>query len=159
LILDQIALPYSQLKSFSDLPIPFACVATDLVTRDSHIFRSGPLDVALRSTMSLPGIFTPVVSDGHIYVDGGILNNFPTSVAKEMGADVILGVHLQIAPLDPEKHLSSFEVLAQSIAVVIATTNVRRWPRNFHPQSRLATRCNGALARRSRTCNFAACAG
>ena len=99
----------------------FACVATDLVTSDRHVFRSGPLDVALRSTMSLPGVFTPVAWDGHIYVDVGLLNNFPTSVAKEMGADVVLGVHLQIAPLNPEKHLSSFEVLTQSMAVVIAT--------------------------------------
>ena len=121
LILDQIALPYSQIKSFNELPIPFACVATDLVTGNQHVFRSGPLDLALRSTMSLPGIFTPVRSDDHIYVDGGLLNNFPTSVAKEMGADVVLGVHLQIAPLNPEEHLSSFAVLAQAIAVVIAT--------------------------------------
>ena len=62
LILDRIALPYSDIRTFDDLPIPFACVATDLVTNSEHIFRSGPLDLALRSTMSLPGIFTPVRS-------------------------------------------------------------------------------------------------
>src|SRR3974390_2154143 len=77
LILDRIALPYSGISSFDELPIPFACVATDLVTRSEHVFRSGPLDVALRSTMSLPGIFTPVRYEGHVYVDGGLLNNFP----------------------------------------------------------------------------------
>ena len=57
LILDRISLPYSQLKSSDDLPIPFACVATDLSTNSEHIFRSGDLNVALRSTMSLPGVF------------------------------------------------------------------------------------------------------
>src|SRR6516225_2842113 len=82
LILDRVALPYSQLQSFGDLPIPFACVATDLVTKSEHVFRSGPLDLALRSTMSLPGIFTPVVHEGHVFVDGGLLNNIPVRVAK-----------------------------------------------------------------------------
>src|SRR6516162_9882713 len=70
LILDRISLPYSEMKSFDDLPIPFACVATDLVTNSEHVFRSGPLGLALRSTMSLPGIFSPVYDGGHIYVDG-----------------------------------------------------------------------------------------
>jgi len=120
LILDRIALPYSDLKSFDELPIPFACVGTDLVTRSEHVFRSGPLGLALRSTMSLPGIFSPVHYEGHIYVDGGLLNNIPVDVAKEMGADVVLGVHLEIAPLKPDASLNSFQVLGESIAAVIA---------------------------------------
>ena len=120
LILDRIALPYSDMKSFDELPIPFACVATDLVTRSEHVFRNGPLGLALRSTMSLPGIFSPVHYQGHIYVDGGLLNNIPVSVAKEMGAQIVLGVHLEIAALKPEASLSSFQVLGESIAAVIA---------------------------------------
>ncbi len=59
LVLDKIALPYSELKSFNDLPTPFACVATDLVSGKPKVFRDGSLGLALRSTMSLPGIFTP----------------------------------------------------------------------------------------------------
>lgn len=120
LILDRVALPYSQLRSFDDLPIPFACVATDLVTKSEYVFRSGPLDLALRSTMSLPGIFTPVVHEGHIFVDGGLLNNIPVRVAKEMGAEIVLGIHLETAPLKPDASLSSFQVLGQSIDAVIA---------------------------------------
>ena len=125
LILDRIALPYSGIRSFDDLPIPFACVATDLVTNSEHIFRSGPLDLALRSTMSLPGIFTPVHSGGHIYVDGGLLNNFPVSVAKAMGAQYVLGIHLEVAPLKPDASLSSFAVLSQSISAVVAANEQR----------------------------------
>jgi NTE family protein len=125
LILDRIALPYSQMQSFNDLPIPFACVATDLVTRSEHVFRDGPLNLALRSTMSLPGIFSPVRFQGHIYVDGGLLNNIPVSVAKEMGADFILGIHLEVAPLNPNKPLSSFAVMGEAISAVIAA-NERR---------------------------------
>ena len=97
LILDRVALPYSELKSFNDLPIPFACVATDLVSGKPHVFRSGPLSLALRSTMSLPGIFTPVRTGDHIYADGGLLNNIPIDVAKEMGADIVIGIHLETA--------------------------------------------------------------
>ncbi len=125
LILDRIALPYSEIKSFNDLPIPFACVATDLVTSSQHVFHDGPLELALRSTMSLPGVFTPVRSGDHIFVDGGLLNNIPVSVAKEMGAEYILGIHLATAPLQPDATLSSFSVLSQSISAVIAA-NERR---------------------------------
>jgi NTE family protein len=125
LILDRTALPYDELNSFDDLPIPFACVATDLVTDNQQVFRSGRLDLALRSTMSLPGIFTPVRSEGHIYVDGGLLNNVPVDVAKEMGADITLAVHLEIPPLKPDASLSLFSVLTQSISSVVSA-NERR---------------------------------
>jgi len=120
LVLDSVALPYSEIPSFNDLPIPFACVASDLVTGKPHVFRDGPLALALRSTMSLPGIFTPVRSGKHLYADGFLLDNLPIDVAKEMGADVTLGIHLETAPMDPNTNLSSFGVLGQSITVMSA---------------------------------------
>jgi NTE family protein len=125
LILDRIALPYSELKSFDDLPIPFACVATDLVSGKPYVFRSGPLALALRSTMSLPGIFTPVRTGGHIYADGGLLNNIPIDVAKEMGADIVIGIHLETQTMSPTASLSSFAVLGESISVMIAANELR----------------------------------
>jgi NTE family protein len=125
LILDRIALPYSELDSFNDLPIPFACVATDLISGKPHVFRSGPLSLALRSTMSLPGIFTPVQTGNHIYADGGLLNNIPIDVAKQMGADIVVGIHLETAPLDPKASLSTFGVLGQSLSVMIAANELR----------------------------------
>jgi NTE family protein len=125
LILDKVALPYSELKSFNDLPIPFACVATDLVSGKPHVFRGGPLSLALRSTMSLPGIFTPVRTGEHIYADGGLLNNIPIDVAKEMGADIVIGIHLETEPISPTAPLSSFAVLGESISVMIASNELR----------------------------------
>src|SRR5271157_2932066 len=125
LILDQVALPYSEIKSFNDLPIPFACVATDLVTARAHVFRSGSLSLALRSTMSLPGIFSPVREDGAIYADGGLMENLPVQVAKKMGADVVLGIHLAEEPLKPDANLSSFAVLGQSISVMISANELQ----------------------------------
>lgn len=124
-ILDGLSLPYSQLNSFDDLPIPFACLATDLTTNSEYVFRSGSLAVALRSTMSLPGIFTPVRSGAHLYVDGGLLNNFPIDVAKDMGAEFTVGVYLEVAPPKSDAALSSIGVLVQSISTVVES-NVNR---------------------------------
>src|SRR5271170_1922109 len=125
LVLDSVALPYSEIASFNDLPIPFACVASDLITGKPHVFRDGSLAFAMRSTMSLPGIFTPVRSGKHLYADGFLLDNLPIDVGKEMGADVVLGIHLETAPLDPNTDLSSFGVLGQSISVMSAVNVLR----------------------------------
>src|SRR5271156_5884924 len=125
LVLDSVALPYSEIASFNDLPIPFACVATDLVSGKRHIFRDGSLSLAMRSTMSLPGIFTPVRSGNHLYADGFLLDNLPVDVGKEMGPEVTLGIHLETAPLDPKTDLSSFGVLGQSISVMSAVNEIR----------------------------------
>jgi NTE family protein len=129
LILDQIALPYSEIESFNDLPIPFACVATDLVSGKPKVFRNGSLSLALRSTMSLPGIFTPVRTKDAIYADGGLLQNLPVDVAKQMGADLTLAIHLEEAPLAPDASLSSFSVLSRSISVMISANELRSMER------------------------------
>jgi NTE family protein len=124
LILDRISLPYSELKSFDDLPTPFRCVATDLVTGKPKVFDSGPLSEALRSTMSLPGIFSPVRDDDHLYVDGGLLENLPVDVVRRMGADIVIAVHLEVKPFSPKESLSAFGVLGQSVTVVIAANEL-----------------------------------
>jgi len=124
-VLDRIALPYSDLKNFDELPIPFACVATDLVTDEAHVFRDGPLALALRSTMSLPGFFSPVYSEKHIYVDGGLVDNIPVGLAKEMGAEYVLGIHLETAQLKPDTPLSALGALGASISAVISVNEKR----------------------------------
>src|ERR1700757_2388970 len=100
LILDRLALPFSDLASFDELPTPLRCVATDLVTGKATVFDRGSLARALRATMSLPAIFSPVRGDGQIYVDGGLLENLPVDVVRAMGADVVIAVHLETAPLN-----------------------------------------------------------
>ena len=125
LVLDKIAAPYSEIKSFNDLPTPFACVATDLVTEKPKVFRSGSLSLALRSTMSLPGIFTPVRTKDAIYADGGLLNNIPVNVAKDMGADLTVAIHLSEAQLLPNANLSTFSVLGQSLSVMISANELQ----------------------------------
>ena len=100
------------MKSFDDLPIPFRCIASDLVSRSIHVFKDGSLSQALRSTMSIPGFFMPVKDDGKVYVDGGLLDNLPTDLAKDMGADTIVAVHLEAAPITPGASLSAIATLA-----------------------------------------------
>jgi NTE family protein len=124
LILDRIALPYSQLKSFDELPTPFRCVATDLVAGKAVVFDHGSLTEALRATMSLPAIFSPVRRDDHVYVDGGLIENLPVDVARTMGADIVIAVHLETAPLNPDQGLSLFTVMERSVSVVIAVNEL-----------------------------------
>lgn len=124
MILDRVALPYSGIKDFNELPTPFACVSTDLVTNQKYVFRDGSLSTALRSTMSLPGVFDPIRWNGHIFADGGLMDNLPVDVAKGMGADLTIAVHLETAKVDPKATMSSFGVLGRSISVVIAANEL-----------------------------------
>jgi NTE family protein len=124
-ILDHVALPYSQIKSFNDLPTPFACVATELNTGRQHVFHDGSLALAMRATMSLPGIFTPVHSGNNLYADGGLLNNLPVDVAQGMGAQLTVAVYLQTASFNAQQPLSTFSVLGQSLSVMIAANELK----------------------------------
>jgi len=76
------------------LPIPFAAVATDIVSGEEVVIRSGDVIEAVRASISVPGIFTPVRSNGHILVDGGLTNPVPVSAARAMGADIVIAVDL-----------------------------------------------------------------
>src|SRR6266403_539666 len=107
------------------MPLPFRCVATDLVSRKSHIFQDGPLATALRATMSIPGAFSPVHDGKAVYVDGGLLDNLPTDVVREMGAEIVIAVHLESASVDAKDIQSVFGVLNHSVRVVLEQNELR----------------------------------
>jgi len=120
LLLSRLVLAYSRVEDFSQLPTPFRCVATKLQTGEAVVLERGNLARALRATMSVPGIFTPIEWDGHALVDGGLVNNLPVDVARGMGADVVIGVHFDL-PVPPEKQLRALNnVLMQSVSVAVA---------------------------------------
>ncbi len=125
LMIDQQTLPYHGLKSFNDLPTPFRCVATDLVTGKPRVFHDGPLEEALRATMSIPGLFTPVRDNEKLYVDGGLVNNLPSDVVRDMGADIVIAVHLETAPVTAKDLKSIFDVLGQTARIITAESEVR----------------------------------
>lgn len=93
-LISSLTVGYQDSTDFSRLPVPFVCVATDLVSGKAKIWHSGKINTAMRSTMSIPGVFAPVRVDGMVLVDGGLRDNYPTALAREMGADIIIGVDL-----------------------------------------------------------------
>jgi NTE family protein len=125
LIIDRETLAYSTVKSFDDLPIPFRCVSTELISERAHVFSTGPIGFAMRSSMSLPGIFAPMRDGDRIYVDGALVDNLPTDLVREMGPDVVIAIHLQVAPATANEIQSMFSVLGQSITVGTANTELR----------------------------------
>jgi NTE family protein len=125
LLIDRETLPYFGLPSFDALPVPFRCVATDLVSTKQFVFKDGSLAEALRATMSIPGAFTPVHDSQRVYVDGGLVNNLPTDVVRQMGADIVIAVHLETQPMNANDIQSLLSVLEQSVRAVISESEVR----------------------------------
>ena len=88
---------------FESLKIPFRCVTTDIRAAREVILSKGVLCRALRASMAIPGIFKPVEHNGRLLVDGGMLNNLPVDVCRQMGADIVIAVDLQQSELQPRK--------------------------------------------------------
>ena len=96
-LISSLTIGYQDHMSFQDFPIPFVCVAADMVSGKAKVWHEGKINDAMRSTMSIPGMFAPVRVDGMVLVDGGLRDNYPTALAREMGADIIIGVDLSDA--------------------------------------------------------------
>jgi len=131
----ELTYPYTDSISFNDLPIPFACVATDMVSNSEYVFHSGILGRAMRASMAIPGAFSPVRKDDMVLVDGGLKNNYPADVAKEMGADFIIGSTVQDKGKTKEQLRSTMSILLQLIDMNVvnkleenlAITNIPIW--------------------------------
>lgn len=81
-------------RLIEDLPIPFTAVATDLAARREVWFQRGPVDLAIRASIALPGIFSPVVHNGRLLVDGGMLNPVPIAPTVAVASDLTIAVSL-----------------------------------------------------------------
>ena len=118
--LRSLTLPVAHIARFEELPVPFSAVATDLGTGELAVLSSGDLAIAMRASVSVPGVFAPVERDGRLLVDGGLVSNIPVDVVREMGADVVIAVDVG-TPLYPAESLeSAVEISAQVLR--IATT-------------------------------------
>ena len=93
-LISSLTVGYQDSIDFKTLPRPYFCIAADMVSGKAKIWHSGKINDAMRSTMSIPGMFAPVRVDGMVLVDGGLRDNYPTALAREMGADIIIGVDL-----------------------------------------------------------------
>jgi NTE family protein len=108
-------------ENFDDLPIPYRAVATDVVAGDMAVISHGDLAIAMRASMAFPGVFSPVTIDGKLLSDGGMVRNFPVDVARNLCADVVIGVWMSTPPPTEEDLTSSISVLSRSIDVMFAT--------------------------------------
>src|ERR1700684_2600482 len=88
--LRQLTLPFSNTTNFDQLPTPFRAVATDLESGEAVLLDRGDLSIAMRASMSAPGVFAPVDYRGRLLVDGGLAENLPINVARAMNADILI---------------------------------------------------------------------
>ncbi len=117
--LKRLALPAISTDNFDELPIPFRAVATDIVTGEAVVLASGDLAAAMRASMSAPGIFKPVRRDGRILVDGGVANNLPVQIVRDMGADILIVVDVGFPLLSEEQLGSALAVTKQMLTILI----------------------------------------
>ena len=117
-LFNQLCVGFTDSLDFTrDLPIPFACAATDIITNDEVDFHSGRLPQAMRASMAIPAAFSPVRLGDKVLVDGGLKNNYPADLAREMGADIIIGVTVQGAPKTAEDMGGTMSIISQIVDV------------------------------------------
>src|SRR5687768_1985059 len=122
---ERVTLGVSAIEDFDKLPIPYRAVATDLNTGEAVVLDHGSLAMAMRASMSLPGVFQPVEIDGRVLLDGGLVNQVPVDVVRAMGADVVIAVDVG-TPLETlDRDASLLEVISQ-ISGMMTTGNTRR---------------------------------
>jgi NTE family protein len=115
MLLEKLCMGYTDSTDFNSLPIPFACVATNMVDNSEVDLHSGRLPQALRASMAIPAVFSPVRIGDMVLVDGGLTNNYPVDVARAMGADIVIGVTVQDSLKSSEGLNSTVNILTQLI--------------------------------------------
>jgi len=124
LLFEKLTLPVSTIDDFDELPIPFRAIATDLNTSEAVVLDHGNLALAMRASMSLPGIFTPIEIDGHVLLDGGLSDQLPIDVVRDMGADVVIAVDVG-TPLAELKGDASLLAVLDQLSTFMTSGNTR----------------------------------
>ena len=116
--LDRLAYPGFHIDNYDELRIPYRAIATDIATGEPFIIKSGNLARAMRASMSIPGALPPITINNTLLVDGGIANNIPINIVRDMGADIVIAVDVS-APLSASKDIkSSVDVTAQLTTIM-----------------------------------------
>lgn len=116
-MLSRLTIGVPDSADFNKLPIPFACNATEAITGKVYEFHGGNLVEAMRSSMAIPGVFTPVRKDSLLFVDGFVTNNYPVDVAKRMGADIVIGIDLISKVPEAERYTNLLDLMTHMIDV------------------------------------------
>ena len=126
LMLKSLLLGKEGVDDFDALNIPFRAIATDIETGDAVVLQKGELVKAIRASMSIPGVFAPVEIDGRILVDGGVANNVPINIARQMGADVVIVVDIGTSLSTRKELTSSVEITSQLTSIMIQRNSAQQ---------------------------------
>jgi NTE family protein len=127
-LFNSLTVGYSDSISFGNLPIPYVCVATNIINGKADVLDKGEFTKALRASMAIPVLFNPVKINNTLYVDGGLVCNFPAEQCRAMGADYIIGVSMSPGLEDDPKKLTSFLTQVKQIKEVITDKDID----NYH---------------------------
>ena len=122
LLLHDLVRHVSGIHDFDKLPIPYRAVAADVVTGDAVVLDRGDLAVAMRASMSIPGVFAPIDLDGHLLVDGGIAKNIPVDVVQGMGVDRLIVIDIG-TPLAQREQLGNVLSLIGQLTTIMTRKN------------------------------------
>jgi len=126
LLLRELTLHASHVKDFDDLAIPFRAVASDIVAGEAVVLGEGDLALAIRASMSVPGVFAPARVNGKLLVDGGLIGNLPVNVMQEMDVDVIIAVDVEFPLYESEELGSVLTISEQMLTILIRKETLRQ---------------------------------
>jgi NTE family protein len=114
-----------QPRNFDELPIPFRAIAADISTGDPVVINHSDLALAMRASMSVPAVFNPVPYGDHLLVDGGIANNLPVDVVRDMGADIVIAINVGSPLLETDKLTNALAITSQ-LSTIMVQKNTQR---------------------------------
>lgn len=112
-LISRLTMHLGNVRDFSEMPIPFFCVAANIETGEEVILETGSLPKAVSASGAIPSLFSPVVINGDLLIDGGVINNYPVEELRKRGADIIIGVDVQDALMGRDELNSGIDILAQ----------------------------------------------
>ena len=126
LLLRELTMHVSHVRDFDNLAIPFRAVAADLETAGAHVIGDGELALAMRASMSVPGVFAPTKIDGRLLADGGLVDNLPVGVMRDMDVDVIIAIDAEFPLYAPEELDSAVRISEQMLTILIRKDTLRQ---------------------------------
>lgn len=126
LLLRELTLGVSHIHDFDELPIPFRAIASDIERGEIHVMDKGDLARAIRASMSVPAVFSPVLIDGKLLVDGGLVGNLPVDIMQSMGVDIVIAVDVEFPLYKPEELESALTISEQMLTILIRKETLRQ---------------------------------
>jgi NTE family protein len=118
-VIRTLVAPFRYTEDFDDLPIPFRAVATDMVAGEAVVLERGDISEAMRASMALPGVFSPVTLDDKVLSDGGMMRNLPVDIGRELCGEVVIAVWMSSPPAEASGLSSALSLVGRSIDVMI----------------------------------------